>query len=134
MLFSFFLLEHRRNEEILEEANGNEKVGMVRSCSKKRGNFRAVTEIKMEGKRPKNHKSQENDRNGPLIGQNGKISTSPFPPHRKIGVTCDKYTPSMTQRTAVCPCTSCSSIALSMSGVTSSPLRFIHSLLPMRTS
>ena len=56
------LLEHRRNEEILEEAKvepivtvsyEEEKVGMVHACEEMRwnGHIRAVVEIKMEGKR-----------------------------------------------------------------------------------
>ena len=57
------LLEHRRNEDILEEANVDAIATVMRRRRlewfghvKRRGeteNIRAVTEIKMEGKRPR---------------------------------------------------------------------------------
>ncbi len=46
----------------------------------------------------------------------------------------DQHQPSIAQSTAVWPIISWSSIALFISGVTSSPLRYIHSRLPINTS
>ena len=98
------LLEHWRNDEILKEA----KVKPIAMVMRRRRlewsghvkrrdeteNFRAVVEIKMEGKRPRGRpKLRSKDtvrrdlkasgRNGPLTGSDGKVSARPATPHRE---------------------------------------------------
>ena len=107
------LLEHRRNEEILEEAKMEAIATVMRRRRlewfrhvKRRGeteNIRAVAEMKMEGKRPRGRpKLRWNDtvrrdlkawnikRNGPLTEKDGKVSARPASLNRETAAKGEK--------------------------------------------
>ena len=108
------LLEHRRNEEILEEAKVEQIATVMRSRRlewfghvKRRDeteNIRAVVEMKMEGKRPRGRpkltwkdavrrdmKPGATGSNGPLTVRDGKVCARPATPHRETVAKGEKH-------------------------------------------
>ena len=104
------LLEHRRNEEILEEAKV-EPIAMVMRRRrlewfghvKRRNeteNIRVVVEMKMERKRPRGRRGRilsggtwkpgTSGRNGSLTGNDGDVSARPATPHREMAAKGEK--------------------------------------------
>ena len=100
------LLEHWRNEEILEEAKVEQIATVMRrrrlewfghvKRSDETEYIRSVVELKMEGKRPggrpkfrwkdtirRDIKRGASRKNGPLTVINGKVSARPATPHRE---------------------------------------------------